>query len=124
MFNQLAFILAEIIRLQPVNKKIGKGNFYFFGDEPRDRINGCQDTWNSTNGFRQVSPLKDKHQIFVCSETNELLLFVPSLEHTENVFPMNKNKMLIKNLVQSVSKKPNIAKSLKNSEERKGRLSN
>ena len=107
-----------------MNKKIGKGNFYAFGNEPRNGINGCQETWNSSDSFRQVSPLKDKHQIFVCSETNELLLFVPSLEHTENVFPMTKNKMLIKNLVHSVSKKPNIAKSLKKSKERKGRLSN
>lgn len=105
-----------------MNKKIGQGNFYAFGDEPRNGNNRCQVTWNSTDSFRQATPLKDKHQLFVCSETNELLLFVPSLEHTENVFPKHKNKLLIDNLVKSIRKKPNGAKTLKNSKERKGKV--
>ena len=70
-----------------MNKNIEQGNFFGVGIDQR----------NSTDKFRQVTPLKDRHQVFICSESNEIILFVPSLKHTENVFPQKRNKGRVQN---------------------------
>ena len=66
--------------------------------------------WHSTSHFRVVNPMEEKHQLFICKDSGELIAFVPSLNHTKNKFPENKNEQLIKSLLESVQKKPNLGK--------------
>ena len=98
------------MRLEPT-EDVGQGNFYTVCRELATELHGSNVQWTSTEDFLTVIPQEKKHQLFVCEETGELLLFVPSLEHTRMSFSKSKNDLLIENLLKSVKKKPNMAKS-------------
>ena len=70
-------------------------------------LQGTNVKWTSTEDFVTVIPQEKKHQLFVCAETGQLVLFVPSVEHTRMSFSKSKNDLLIENLLKSVRKKPN-----------------
>ena len=98
------------MRLEP-SEDVGQGNFYTVRRELATELQGTNVQWTSTEDFVTVIPQEKKHQLFVCAETGQLVLFVPSLEHTRMSFSKSKNDLLIGNLLKSVKKKPNMAKS-------------
>ena len=54
-----------------------------------------------TEGFLTVAPCKKKHQIFLCKETKNMILFVPSIEHQNSKFSMDHNEVLRNLLLKS-----------------------
>ena len=98
------------MRLEPT-QDVGQGNFYAMNSELAADKHGTNIRWNSTEEFVTVTPLEEKHQLFVCAEKGELLLFVPSVEHTRKSFSKATNDLLIAQLLKSVKQKPNMAKS-------------
>ena len=54
-----------------------------------------------TEGFLTVAPCKEKHQIFLCKETKNMILFVPSIEHQNSKFSMDHNEVLRNLLLKS-----------------------
>ena len=75
----------------------------------------------SSADFFTVSPKATLHQLFLCQESGELIVFVPSLQHQTSVFSQKKNRALQDKLVAFFPRKPKI----KNTEakQRKGKLS-
>ena len=54
-----------------------------------------------TEGFLTVAPCKKTHQIFLCKETKNMILFVPSIEHQNSKFSMDHNEVLRNLLLKS-----------------------
>ena len=75
----------------------------------------------SSADFFTISPKATLHQLFLCQDSGDLIVFVPSLKHQTSVFSEKKNKYLQDKLVAFLPKKPKI----KNTEakQRKGKLS-
>ena len=88
-------------------EEFGRGSFF----SPNGV--GSEDyRWYSTSHFRVVKPLQEKHQLFVCNDSGELVAFLPSISHTDKNFPDIKNEQLIKSLLKSVKKKNQLRKAL------------
>ena len=65
-------------------------------------VNRC---WSSTEDFLSVSQKAGKHQVFVCESSNEIIQFLPPIDHQDAVFPPKQNERLRLSLVNSLSKK-------------------
>ena len=54
-----------------------------------------------TDWFLTVAPYEKKHQIFLCEETKNMILFVPSIEHQNAKFSLDHNEVLRNLLLKS-----------------------
>ena len=71
---------AEIVMLEK-GEEFGQGVFFSPNGVGREDY-----TWNSTSHFRVVNPMEEKHLLFVCKDSGELIAFLPSLNHTKKKF--------------------------------------
>ena len=75
----------------------------------------------SSADFFTVSPKATLHQLFLCQESGDLIVFVPSLQHQASVFSEKENKLLQDKLVAFFPRKPKIKNT--KAKQRKGKLS-
>ena len=55
-------------------------------------------TFNTTENFLNVKRKDEKHQMFLCSKTNALVLFVPSKTHQNKIFTPSMNGKMRKSI--------------------------
>ena len=63
-----------------------------------------------TKGFLTVTPKENRHQIFICKETKDMVLFVPAIEHQNAKFSLDHNKELKDLLIKSFRRVVKILK--------------
>ena len=77
------------------------GSWEFFAPAGIAAASTTKRLCQSTEGFLAVTPHKTKHQLFLCQESRQLILFLPSIEHQCTTISMDQNKILQHLLLQS-----------------------
>ena len=88
----------KILIIDPVKEKSQRGCFYSSTDS---------DDCKSSELFTAFCQLPDKHQLAICSESKEMVFFLPSSRHQATYFPSKQQKKFRELLMRSMKTKPN-----------------
>ena len=81
--------------------RVRDGSWEFFAPADIAAASTTKRPCLSTEGFLTVTPHQTKHQLFLCQESRQLILFLPSVEHQCATFSMDQNKILQDILLKS-----------------------